>query len=286
MKKTSGIILFGAMLLVLLVDSGLSTDKWSSGTSRSLSDIYLAGSLVSAKGTDMIYSWDIKLAYPKLINKDLGGGKKWLSLCPLVEFVANQGTDSNPDRGEIAGQVSYKFDSPNWQRAITDLQWFTDIGAEFDRDIDTRNFNMSSFLRLLFKTFGRNKYAFVPEVEFGLEFGRNFQNKISEKGSGNFARVYLGFNVYQELGSENIVLLVNYQFRGLLRNEVFSEKIEDEFSRSLTKKARHYIEIGISIPIGKLLSITSKFKRGSLPPAFTYVDNQFSVNLEFKAVRN
>lgn len=286
MKKASGIIFFSVSFFVLMVLSGLSKDKWDSGKSRSLSDIYLAGSLVSAKGTDTIYSWDIRIAYPKLINKNLKGGKRWFSLSPLVEFVANEGTDANPDRGKIAGQICYKFDPTNGQRTIIETQWLTDIGAEFDRDIETRNFNVGTFLRLLFKTFGHNRYAFVPELEFGFEFGRNFRNKISEKGSGNFGRIYIGFNVYQELGSENIVLLANYQYRGLLRNEVFSEKIEDEFAWSLTKKARHYVEVGISIPIGELFSITPKFKRGSLPPAFTFINNQFSVNLELKAVRN
>jgi hypothetical protein len=286
MKRIFWIIFFGSLLLFLMVPYALSNGKWESGKSRYSSDIYIAGSLVGAKGEDTIYSWDIKLAYPRLFNKNLGGGTRWLSLSPLVEFVANEGTDSNPDRGKIAGQVSYIFDPMNGQRTIIETQWLTDIGAEFDRDIDTHNFNVSTFLRLLFKTFGRNGYAFVPEVEFGAELGRNFRNKISENGSGNFARIYIGFNIYQELGSENIVLLANYQYRGLLRDEIFGEKIEEEVVRALTKKARHYVEVGISIPIGSLFSITSKFKRGSLPPAFTFVNNQFSISLEFNAVRN
>ena len=285
MKKIFWIIFFGAFSFLLIVPAALSKGNWEPVASRYLSDIYFTGSLVSARGEDTIYSWDIKLAYPKLLNKNLGGGKKWLSLSPLIEFIANEGTDANPDRGKIAGQISYILDYTNGQRTVTEIQWLTDIGGEFDKKFYTQNFNVSTFLRLLFRTFGRNGYAFVPEIELGTEFGRNFRNRISERGSGNFARIFVGFNIYQELGSENIVLLVNYQYRSLLKNEIFSEKIEEELVRSLTKKARHYVEVGISIPIATFFSVTPKFKRGSLPPAFTFVDNQFSVSLELKAMR-
>ena len=108
---------------------------------------------------------------------------------------------------------------------------------------------MSTFLRLLFRTFGHNGYAFVPEAELGTEFGKNFRNLISEEGYCNFGRIYFGFNAYQELGAENRVLFATYQYRGLLKNEIFGEKIEREIVRSLTKKARHYVEFGVSIEL-------------------------------------
>ena len=285
MKKIFWIIFFGAFYFLFTIQPVSSQCGWESVTTRYLSDIYIAGSLVSARSDETIYSWDIKLAYPKLFNKDIGGGRIWLSLSPLIEFIANKGTDANPNRGKIAGQINFMLDPTNGRTTVTEIHWLTDIGGEFDRKFDTRNFNVSTFLRLLLRTFGHNRYSFVPEIELGTEFGKNFRNKISDRGSGSFARIYLGFNVYQELGSENLVLFGTYQYRGLLKDEIFSEKIEDEKVWSVTKKARHYFEVGISIPLAKYSSIMLKFKRGSLPPAYSFVNNQFSISFELKAIR-
>ena len=147
MKKIFWIIFFGAFYFLFTIQPVSSQCGWESVTTRYLSDIYIAGSLVSARSDETIYSWDIKLAYPKLFNKDIGGGRIWLSLSPLIEFIANKGTDANPDRGKIAGQINFMLDPTNGRTTVTEIHWLTDIGGEFDRKFDTRNFDY--FLELL-----------------------------------------------------------------------------------------------------------------------------------------
>ncbi len=80
MKKIFCIILLSAFSLFFIESPAFSNFKWESVETRYLSDIYLKGSLLSAKSEDTIYSWDFKLAYPNLLYKNLGSGKKWLIL--------------------------------------------------------------------------------------------------------------------------------------------------------------------------------------------------------------
>jgi hypothetical protein len=276
---------FGIVALWLLFGAPCASGQFvlEPASKRSNADIFLSGSLTGAKNENTIYSWDIKFSYPKFY-KNIGRGKRWLVASPLIEFVANKGTDANPDRAKGAAQFGLLLDTTDsGTEKITEIQWLTDIGGEFDRRFDTQNFTVSTFLRTLFRTFGRNRYAFVPEFEFGTEFGNNFQNKLLTDGSGGVARLYAAFSGYQELGSESIVLLINYQYRGLLQDEIFSKKFGEQIVLSLTTKPRHYVEAGVAISVGEYFSIKPQYKWGSLPPAFTFVDSQYSIGLELKA---
>ena len=91
-------------------------------------------------------------------------------------------------------------------------------------------------------------------------------------------------NLLKQLGFENVVLVGTYQYRGPLRGEVFTKQLGDKlFSPTLSAKARHYVELGIDVGIGDYFAIKPKYKWGSLPPAFTFLEHQYSVSLEVKA---
>ncbi len=146
---------------------------------------------------------------------------------------------------------------------------------------------MQSIVRGVFRTFGPDQHVdtlgFVPWLEAGVETGKNVENKLQPDGSGTIGRFYAGVNAYQRLGLPWIAVTGIYQFRRPFREEVFLRKSEIGTDLRLSKDARHYTEIAVVINVQKFLSIKPTYKRGTLPPAFNYLDNEFSLALQFGA---
>lgn len=262
---------------------------------RSEADVYVAGALTTAREADTVYAWDIKLTYPRVFRALDRDQRRWLSTSPIVEFVANKGTDVNPDRVRVGGQLGLLFDTSEAiadatsRPTITEVQWLTEVAGEFDRGLDTKGWTAASFGRFLFRTFGpapapgsSRALAFVPLLDGGVEVGSNVRNRLDPGGSGAVARLYGGVNVFQELGRETLVLVASYQVRGLLRDEVFARKINGTMTRVLNGKSRSFLDVGLDIGLKGFASVRPRFRRGSLPPAYSFVDNEFSITFEFK----
>jgi hypothetical protein len=129
--------------------------------------------------------------------------------------------------------------------------------------------------------------AFVPRVEAGIELGKNFENKLSPDGSGTVTRLYAGATGYYEFGLKWARLSYIYQVRKPLRDEVFlkTPKTGDAVI-VLDSKARQYIELSPIIQVGTWFALKPTFKRGSLSPAFNYIDSEFSLSIQFAAKTN
>jgi len=259
--------------------------------SRDDADIFLSGALVGASGEDTVYSWDFKLTYPKA-SKLLGVTRnsqwdRWRVCSPMVEFIANKGTDANPDRVNVSAQIGFLWDTrKEAPSALTSIHWLTRAGGEADRTLDTRDVIIATLGRAIFRTFkggGNKKFAVTPEVEAGVEVGENYQNVLSKDGSGSVLRTYGALRYRQELGSSKWVFSASYQYRALLRDEVFGEEMGGEIVRRLTSKPRDFVDATVDFSPTEYLSIRPGYKRGSLPPAFTFVDSEFSLSLVFSA---
>jgi hypothetical protein len=262
---------------------------------RAEADVFVGGALTTAREAETVYAWDIKLTYPRVFRALDRDQRRWLSASPLVEFVANKGTDANPDYVRIGGQFGLIFDrseaivdGPS-RPVITELQWLTQVAGEFDRGLDTRGWAATSLARVILGTFGpapvpgsSRAFAFVPLLDGGVEVGTNVRNLLEPKGSGTVVRLYGGVNALQELGRETLVLLGTFQVRGLFRDEVFARKIDGRTSRVVNKESRWFLELGLDVGLGGFASLQPRFRRGSLPPAYSFVDNEFSVMFEFK----
>ncbi len=266
---------------------------------RPSADIFLAGSLTSASNARTIYAWDIKFTYPKLA-REIGESGHWWTLSPRLEFTANRGTDSNLDRLVVAGNGEIDFFTRDaLGPPLPNIVWVNVAGAEFDRDRSTKGFLYQTFARLAFRTFGRPgevneegvegpPFAFLPRLELGMETGTNVENKLQSEGSGTVARLYLGGTVFQDFGLGWLTFSMTYQLRKPFRDEVLFHKAKPGSGVAdrlvLTKETRHYIELAPLIRIGSgYFSLRPTYKRGSLPPAFTYVDNELSIAIQVAA---
>ena len=256
-------------------------------TSKAEADIFLAGSLTAASNADTIYAWDIKVTYPKLERPLGSSANHWLVASPRLEFMANKGTNANPDRISIGGSAEILFfTSEATRRLLSTVNWANVVAGEFDRDRTTKALAVQTLTRFMFRTFlPAPSFEFLPMMESGFETGNNVQNKLSPTGSGPVARLYAGVNVTQRLGQPGIALTGTYQVRRPLRDEVSLRVRRTATEIVLSTRTRQYAEIGLVFTPSqvKFLAIRPTYKRGSLPPAFTYVDNEFSLSFQFAA---
>jgi len=274
-----------------------------SAKDKSDADIFLSGALTSASNADTVYAWDVKWTYPKGERSLDEGLNNTFVFSPRIEFTANKGTNANPDRIFAGGETELVFTTANWAGGnVSWISWFNTAGAEFDRDRVTKAFTYQSYGRFNFRTFApsvtgsdgkpctqctSSSVAFVPRIEAGIELGKNFENKLSSDGSGAVTRLYAGATGYYEFGVKWARFSYSYQVRKPLRDEVFVMKPKSgDAVLLLDSKARQYLELSPIIQVGNWFALKPTFKRGSLPPAFNYIDNEFSLSIQFAAKTN
>src|SRR5262245_60533375 len=93
-------VVLGGLVIALIL--GAATPSLAQLTlepakDRAEADVFLGGALTSASEASTVYTWDIKLTYPRVFRALDTDQRRWLSTSPIVEFVANKGTDANPD---------------------------------------------------------------------------------------------------------------------------------------------------------------------------------------------
>ena len=294
------------MILLLFVTVFSQGQGLEEANTRDDADIYASGTLVGASGVQTIYAFDLKFAY-RDFRTHIGPfqGAWYLRARPLLEFVTNQGTGTSPDYLNLGGEVGLfrQLERPRnggiWLRP-TSLELVFNPRAEFDRSIDTRNFVTASFLRLAFPNSPRHASLLNvnPSLQLGVESGKNYSNVLQPQGSGTIARLYGSVRTIFwfcgkdpktklreqcDVSSRNVEL--KYQYRGPLEQEVFTLKSDDPAARILSTKPRHYFEAGLRIPVFSYFALRPQYKWGSLPPAFSFLDHQYSLNLEVSAKR-
>jgi hypothetical protein len=80
-----------------------------------------------------------------------------------------------------------------------------------------------------------------------------------------------------------MALTLVQQLRKPFRDEVYLYKTDDSTELRLSREARHYTEVAVVVSLRGYVSLKPTYKRGTLPPAFNYVDNEFSLALQFGA---
>ena len=79
---------------------------------------------------------------------------------------------------------------------------------------------------------------------------------------------------------------VNYTDRVVLKPEPFVTTVysgtKQVQSVSLGTNPRTYVEVGFNWNAAKLVAVTAKYKYGSLPPLFQFLDHQVTLGITFK----
>ena len=282
--------------VLLLISNHMAAQGLNKANGRNDADIYASATLVGAASATTIYAFDLKFAYRQ---KYWPINDNWVFRArPLFEFVTNKGTRTSPDRVNLGGEAAFarSFTRPLRARGLrkaqpTEVSLVANPRGEFDRKFDTRNFVGGTFTRIVFPILpGPNpaRVNLAPVLELGTENGTNFSNRLQPAGSGAIARIYGGFSGivwHRRLEPRSPFLQLGYQYRGPLRPEIYTELADSPGIRYLSGKPRHYVEAGLTIPINNYVAVKPQYKWGSLPPAFSYLDHQYTLNLEVSAKR-
>lgn len=240
-------------------------------------DIYFSGTAAGARGSKPLYAFESKLGY-------LFDLKEKGALGPRAEVAA--ASESNIDPDSIKASVSYEkvfvLGAPRGLILKSDV-----IGVEFDTENRTRNL-MTEFSAILVLPPARLSESAFAAIDFttGFEGGHNYRHKLNEDGLGNLWRWKFGATAYFLALNpplfKRIDFSTEYKVRLLTSAEPFTQMVNGEEETTLRKKPRHYVGSDLDLMFSDALGITLKYRYGSLPPAFKFVDHSASVGLTFK----
>jgi len=281
-------------------------------TSRSDAEIYASASLVGAQNAQTIYAFDLKYAYRTFKHHIGPPDSKWyFQARPLLEFVTNKGTRASPDKVNLGGEVGLfrqltrNRSAKGFERLkATSFEIVANPRGEFDRKFDTRNFVTASFGRFIFPNVPPMHPGLVnlsPLAEIGFENGQNYSNGLQKVGSGRIGRVYASVDAVfwycsrsasgtrddcdslNSTGIKGSSLELSYQYRGPLRDEIFTTKLDKPQVLYLSSKPRHYFNAALRIPIFGFFAIKPEYKWGSLPPAYVFLQHQYTLTVDIAA---
>jgi hypothetical protein len=245
-------------------------------------DIYFSGTAAGARESKPLYSFESKLGYLFSLGRKGAIG-------PRAEV--NAASESNIDPDSIKASVSYEkiflFGAARGLILRSDA-----FGLEFDKENRNRNLmtELNGTLVLPPHRFGEGTFAAL-DLMAGFEAGHNYRHELNEdEGLGNLWRWKFGVNAYFLTLNpplfkrlfKRIDWSAGYTVRLLNTAEPFTRTINGEEETTLTKKPRHHASSDLDFMFSDALGVTLKYRYGSLPPQFKFVDHSASVGLTLK----
>jgi hypothetical protein len=265
------------------------TSVISSAKTKDDSTVYLSGTFAPAVGATPDYTTDSKVNQP---IKYLGSNGSY-----MVSAMASVQTDSkgtaDPDGFYWGIPVQRVFAAPY------SVQWSV-IGMELDKRGNAINFvSAPSATRSLDHAFLKTdtKHGGVQTVAasvgldltLGVEFGSNLRDKFTiasnpGRGEGAFFRGAPSTTAYLIVPSvfhlTKITLSSSYTARIPTTDELFLETRNTKTPIPLlTSQTRNWVQNSLQFNVTDYLAIQIKHQYGSIPPAFSFVQNSGSIGL-------
>ncbi len=255
------------------------------------SDVYISGTFSPAQGTSPSYTIDSKGKYTIL-----SFGRNGSSTLSAVGLIST-------DNKKTADPDSFSWSVPVQRVSPSNysLQWSL-IGMEMNKKASAMNLVSapSATGSIVHDFFVKDKAhpgvsriaaSWGMDLTGGFEFGDNLRNTFavankSNKGEGWFLRGVPSASVYliipQVMRLSKITLSSSYTARIPTRDELFLEtRHQTKPLPLLTSQTRHYIQNSLQFMFTDYFGIQIKHTYGSLPPAFSFVQNSGSIGLVF-----
>ena len=267
------------------------------GVSRSKddADVYLFGSYLAGASTKPLYSVDARVRWLPEI-RDSG---YFLGISATVEVNSSTSAplhESSADPDSLAAALALRFMRHGFLFEIEPAK------GEFARRYPASSFVPSAMVKWvrdpIFST-SRQAAVFYPYA--GVEAGANLNRPqtilgqpVNLAGYGVIGRFVLrAYGAYyiskKEPDNDDPYLFefyADYTARFLLTNEpmVTSEYVDGvrQPVLQLQSDPREHLESGIAWNVSKHVGLEVKYKYGSLPPMFEFLDHQVSVGVTFK----
>lgn len=259
---------------------------------RDDSDVYIAGLLNGAQGTEASYTADIKIQFHTILSQisSEGPNNKFrpnLWFVPSFDFKAS--TDPKADGNSVTMALAFPFGMRLPNKTFTFLNFEPTVLAESDKQFQDMNVigRMRSYF--LVKTLGSNRLQLTPQPFLGLEGGVNAKTPTTAAYPSNIARPNAGIHVYLNLfnsGDSGRQAFVESEFIRrwpLLGEPIFSQdKSGNLVLVSSGTSPRDYVTTKLEYDFVSYFGITLQHDYGALPPVFTKVHNKYTVGLVLK----
>jgi hypothetical protein len=263
-------------------------------------DILLSGTFLAGGNTKPIYTVQEQASMYDPTRRFLGFAPGFSSALAINqnEQPPNNRTRLDPD--SIQGAFSFLRTDQIGSGLLYGVTTKVDlVNGEFARSGPTSNLTTGflSTFALRRKQLTQSSF-FVLHPALGLEAGHNLNAPNSLEGTpvdlshyGGIFRGVAGADatlgvVGKGKGKANIFSVTGtYRVRLPAMDEPFVETRHGQTLVDLTTKARHWVEVDVvySPPDWKYFGLTAKYQYGSLPPIFSFVDQQATIGLLFQA---
>ena len=257
-------------------------------------DLYVFGSYLAGVGTKPLYSIDAKLNWvPEIREGYFFGIESAVLVNSGVSAPVNR-TRVDPDSLSAGLSFQHRFDE-----LVLD---FNPVKGEFSRKFPASDVVSTAALKWarLPNLFKGGAFVFYPSA--GYEVGSNlnkpallFKEPVNLSGYNTIARGVLGAHAALLFLKKSestdapyrLSIQADYTGRVLFEPEPFvtSGYLNGVLANltSVRSNTRHYLEAGVLYNINDLLAVEIKYRYGSLPPLFEFVDHQVTIGITLKS---
>ena len=266
-------------------------------------DISLSGTFLAGGNTKPIYTLQEQASLYYTRGSGILGFIPGFSSAVAINQGAeppNNRTRFDPD--SITGALSLWRVDPIQKGILYGMETKIDVlNGEFARTDPSSNLTAGFLTNIVLerKRLTANSF-FVLHPALGLEAGHNLNSPSSLQGTpvdlSHYGAIFRGIAGADAVlayapgdhSSTAFSITGTYRVRLPATDEPFVESLHGKTIVDLTTKARHWVEVDIvySPPAWKYIGLTAKYQYGSLPPIFSFVDQQVSIGLLFQAKQN
>jgi hypothetical protein len=262
------------------------TPPFKAASGKSDAQFYFDGEISHVRKGSLIGSYDLKLSHNSYFELSGRVG----SQTPLFTLQGGDNPKADPDSMQLGWTFAYPVFVSNYRDVFTSMIWEQTPQIESTRDFTYSNFVYSSVFRLIGRTWGSPEsgpsLAFLPYV--GVDVGRNLSTAVTGARDQTVLRPLIGgtLNVLLfKVGKAPVTVSGDYVRRWPVYNEVLlsTNSAGNTATASAGTQPRDHVKTGVSFGLSEYVCLAVNYERGSLPPAFQFVDNKWTVSLVIKA---
>jgi hypothetical protein len=248
------------------------------------SRFYFDGEVSHARTEDVIGTYDLKLAFEsrrRFLNTVLRQG-------PLFTLQGGNDPKGDPDSMQLGWNLTVPILVRQSPSIFLALAWENTPQLEATRDFTYTNFVWSSRFRLISRSWTSSSGARIYFRPYGgIEVGRNFAANVAATKDQQVVRPLAGSTlglVIPLMGNASVSLTGEYIRRWPVENEILITTGENGnlLTPSVGTKPRDHVKVSFDIDFTKYAGVALSYERGSLPPAFEFVDNKLALGLVIK----
>ncbi len=262
-------------------------------------DVMVSGSFLAGGNTKPIYTIQEQASLFAAEKKILGFAPGVSSALAINQGAQPPNNRTRLDPDSIQGSISFWRVDPIQKGLLYGMTTKVDlVSGEFARSDPSSNITagfLSTFVLNRKRLSDLSYFSLHPVA--GLEAGHNLNAPSSLQGApvdlSHYAAILRGVTggdaVFAVAASDKMSNVFSikgsYRVRLPATDEPFVATHHEQTTADMTTKPRHWIEVDItySPPQWKYLGLTAKYQYGSLPPIFSFVDQQASLGLLFQA---